>query len=78
MTHHDLPPEPTGREAFERFRGRVLADRALREALLGESDPSAFVDLVVRLGHERGDVFTAQDVEDAFRAGRRAWFERWV
>jgi hypothetical protein len=36
------------------------------------------MDLVVRVGAERGYRFTSQDVEAALHASRRAWIERWI
>ena len=72
-----LEAEP-GRQNFERFRERVLADGDLQEALASVTDPSAFVDLTVRLGRELGYPFSNRDVENAIQAGRRKWLERWT
>lgn len=63
---------------FERFRELVFEDASLQRALRQVADKKLFVDLVVRLGEERGFRFNEQDVETAFRASRRAWIERWV
>ena len=34
--------------------------------------------LLVQLGAQRGCRFSALDVEEELRAGRRAWLERWI
>ena len=65
-------------ENLERFREAVLADPGLQERLRATRDREAFAELVVRLGGERGYVFTAEDVAEAMREGRRAWLEQWV
>lgn len=62
---------------FDRFRALVLEDEALQQVLWGMTERAAFVALAVRLGGERGLRFTAEDVEAAMAAGRRAWLERW-
>jgi hypothetical protein len=65
-------------EAFERFRQTVLQDLVLHERLRATTDHRSFLDLVVRVGGERGYHFTPEDVEVAMRASRRAWIERWA
>ncbi len=65
-------------QAFEQFRQVVLQDLALQERLRATTDHRSFLDLVVRVGGERGCHFTAEDVEAAMRASRRAWIERWA
>jgi hypothetical protein len=65
-------------ESFEQFRQIVLNDVALQERLRTTTDHESFVGLVVRTGEERGCHFTPEDVEEAMRANRRAWLERWV
>jgi Aspartyl/Asparaginyl beta-hydroxylase/Nif11 domain len=75
-----FPPEvaAAGRSGFEQFHAAVLADPALQERLATEQEAPAFVGTAVRLGRERGHRFSRLDVEDAIRAGRRAWLERWI
>ena len=75
-----FPPEvaAAGREGFERFHAAVLADRSLQETLAAVKEAPAFASTTVRLGRERGFTFSRLDVEDAIKAGRRAWFERWT
>lgn len=68
-----MPPED-----FERFRRLVLEDAALQQALRDTPDVPAFIALARRLGAERGCDFSAEDVQEAMRAARRAWRERWV
>jgi hypothetical protein len=63
---------------LERFRLLVLADRHLHDQLRQTADVDAFVALAVRLGTERGCVFTADEVRAALRERRRALLERWI
>ena len=65
-------------QAFEQFRQMVLQDLALQERLRATTDQRSFLDLVVRVGGERGCHFAPEDVEAAMRASRRAWIERWA
>lgn len=66
------------RESFKHFRALVLGDLKLQEALGETTDMKLFVELVVRLGAERGYGFTERDVMEEARAGHRAWLTRWV
>jgi hypothetical protein len=54
----------------------VLADPALQERLRAETDWPAFAALVQRLAGERGLSLTAEELEGARRAARRAFIER--
>lgn len=63
---------------LERFRQEVLKDLNLQRRLRLTSDGESFVRLVVAVGHERGYRFTATDAEEAMRAARQLWFERWI
>ena len=65
-------------ESFEQFRTLVLQDQSLQERLRATADRNTFLALVVRMGEERGFQFTAQDVDAAMQASRRAWIERWI
>ena len=65
-------------ESFEQFRQVVLHDLSLQEQLRSTTDMPSFVELVVRLGEERGHRFTAADVQAAMNASRCAWIERWI
>jgi metal-sulfur cluster biosynthetic enzyme len=56
----------------------VFEDFALQERLKQVIDRELFVDLVVRLGEEHALTFSAQDVDEALRANRRTWLERWL
>ena len=62
-------------ESFEQFRHIVLDDLALQEQLKAIADPRSFIDLVVRVGAERGCHFTPKDVEAALRLNRKAWLQ---
>jgi hypothetical protein len=64
--------------ALERFIDSTYYDPSLQERLRQVNDKTLFIDLVVRLGEERGFSFNAQDVDDVLRANRRSWLERWV
>ena len=65
------------REAFERFRALVLREPELQARLRDVQDSAAFLELVVRLGGERGCHFTSEEVQAVWQEARRAWFERW-
>lgn len=74
-SNKDRPSSPA---ALERFCNSVFKDVSLQEQLRQVIDRELFVDLVVRLGDKRGFTFNAQDVNEALRANRRAWIERWL
>jgi hypothetical protein len=65
-------------EDFERFRGLVLEDVTLQEALKETADVPAFLVLARRLGAERGCHFTEEELREAMRAARRTWLESWI
>lgn len=69
---------PSSPDALARFCDLVFEDVILQDRLRQVIDKRLFVDLVVRLGEERGFSFSASDVDQAFRANRRAWIERWL
>jgi hypothetical protein len=54
------------------------ADEAAQRRLLATPERAAFVDAVVALAAERRLAVSPGDVEDALRAARRTWLERWV
>ena len=64
--------------SFDAFRALVLEDAALRDRLRGAAATSEFLDLIVRLGQERGYAFDAADVREAIHAARQAWNLRWL
>ena len=59
-------------------RELVLADRELHDRLRATANPPDFVALAVRLGAERGCVFSAPVVQAAISEQRQAWLERWL
>ena len=65
-------------ESLESFINSTFADLSLQERLRQVSDRELFIDLVVRLGEERGFRFNGQDVDNVLRENRRSWIERWV
>jgi predicted ribosomally synthesized peptide with nif11-like leader len=65
-------------EKLSEFRGIVFSDTTLQERLREIEDRQEFVRLAVESGRERGCEFTAEEVENALRDGRRVWIERWL
>ena len=63
---------------LERFGELVLAERALHDQLRATTNETAFIELAVRLGAERGCEFTVTVVQAAIAGKRLAWLERWV
>ena len=66
------------KESFDRFCRIVFEDLALQKQLREETDKKRFAALLVRLAKERGYQFGVEVVEEALRAGRIAWFQRWI
>jgi hypothetical protein len=66
------------RENFEQFRQIVLHDPTLQVRLRETTDLRPFIELVVRVGEERGCIFTPEEVEAVLRESRRSWIERWI
>ena len=66
------------RESLDEFHQLVLQDLALQEQLRETPDLGAFLELIVRLGAERGYDFGIEDVKDALQASQRAWIERGI
>lgn len=65
-------------EKLAEFRSIIFADNLLQEKLRGITDRQEFILAVVESGREHGCEFTADEVENELRNGRRAWFERWL
>lgn len=83
IEHLDSAPPVTiksmsSKESFDIFCRIVLEDLALQEQLRKETDKDRFTNFLVRLGKERGYIFGVEMVEEALRAGKRAWFQRWI
>ena len=68
-----MPPD-----GFDAFRRLVLSDADLQKELIQPADERSLFDKVLALGRERGYTFSEQDLEDAVRANRRGWLERWL
>lgn len=66
------------KENLEKFRKLVLRDLSLQEKLRDITDRETFIALTLRLGEERGCHFRREDVEEALRADRHSWRERWL
>jgi hypothetical protein len=60
-------------ENFARFRELVWSDPELARRLWETPEHEAFVALAIRLGEERGLLFTSEDVHHAMSSGRLAW-----
>jgi len=75
-TTPQLQPGRAG-QAFAAFRQRVAAEPALAATLQALGDPRDFLREAVRLGAERGLVFSEAEVRGAMRQGRSAWSEQW-
>jgi hypothetical protein len=65
-------------ENFERFRELVLQDLSLQMRLREITERALFIQKVVELGGEKGFQFSPETVEEAMRANRRAWLEKWI
>ncbi len=65
-------------ENLKRFGELVLADRALHDRLRATESDLTFAELAVRLGAERGLVFTEATVQRAVQEKRREWLGRWT
>lgn len=65
-------------EKLSQFRSVIFFDISLQEKLREMADREEFIRTAVELGSERGFDFTADEVENALRAGRRVWIERWL
>ena len=73
--HEECPPSAA---ELERFRQAVFGDLSLQRRLRVTADGESFGRLVVTLGRDGGYRFTLKDVEEAIRAARRTWIERWI
>jgi hypothetical protein len=73
--HEECPPSPA---ELERFRQVVFGDLNLQQRLRVTADRESFSRLVVSVGRDGGYRFTLRDVEEALRAARRTWIERWI
>ncbi len=63
---------------FERFRELVIAEPALRKALLDISDSDEFISLAIRLGQNHGCKLSVCELQAALDTGRRSWLERTI
>jgi hypothetical protein len=61
---------------LEQFGRRVMSDAGLRARLSAIVDPGEFPAAAARFGGELGLAFSAEEVQAAVQANRRAWFER--
>ena len=69
---------PSSPESFKNFRRLVLEDVELQRRLREKTDVKDFIVCITEMGRERGYHFSAEDVEEALSASRRAWAERWI
>lgn len=68
--------DTTAAGAFRRFRERVIATPALLDRLCGETEPEAFIRLMVESGGEHDEHFTADEVRAALKTCRSEWLLR--
>jgi len=64
--------------SLDQFRQLVLREPSLQARLREPLELSRFLDLMLQEGKERGFDFTAEEVQQALSASRRAWLERWI
>jgi hypothetical protein len=55
-----------------------MADPELMRAFSAIATEAELFAAVIGLGHREGLDLTTGELEEAVRANRRAWFERWV
>lgn len=74
------PPYPensdTSAGAFRRFRERVIATPAMLDRLCAETDAEVFIRLLVELGGQHSEQFTADEVRAALKTCRSEWLLR--
>lgn len=56
----------------------ALADPGLQGRLHAIEDKAEFTTAVIGLAADAGFEIDGDDVEEAMKAGRRAWIERWI
>ncbi len=64
--------------ALEQLRQMVATRPELHSELHAERDRDRFVHRVVEVAAAHGLMLSADDIDDAMRAGRRSWLERWL
>jgi hypothetical protein len=65
-------------EDFEKFRLVVLENLSLQRHLREFGEREEFIRRTIEAGAECGFDFTTEDVQNAMRAARRDWIERWI
>lgn len=65
------------RANLEGFGKLVLADLELHDRVRA-ANPDAFAELAVKLGAERGYIFTVEIVREELQKKRRALREKWI
>lgn len=65
-------------DTFEQFRQLVLQELLLQKELVEIDERDIFIARVVELAAEKKLEVTNADVEEALRASRRAWLEKWI
>jgi sulfur relay (sulfurtransferase) DsrC/TusE family protein len=69
---------PVAAGAFAQFRSVVLGEPSLQGRLQEHEEWDDFVAAALAIAAERGLSLTAEEIEAARAAERRAWFERWI
>lgn len=65
-------------DKLSEFRQLIFSDINRQKKLREIKDRQEFIGLIVEMGRERDYDFTADEVENALRDGRRVWIERWL
>jgi hypothetical protein len=65
-------------EDFERFRSQVLADPGLQRRLRDLDEWEEFARVAIGVSAGLGLAVDEHDIDEAHRAARRAWLERWI
>lgn len=63
---------------MQQFRRLVFSNAQVREALRAFADDASFVAGTIQLAGSMGIGLSAEEVQEALRAGQREWLERWL
>lgn len=63
---------------MQQFRRFVFSNAQVREGLRAFTDDASFVAGTIQLAGSMGIGLSAEEVQEALRAGQREWLERWL
>lgn len=66
------------KEDFEKFRQLVLQDLSLQEKLRDIEDRKVFNHRIIELSRGLGFEISIEEIDEAMRASRRTWAEKWI